>query len=127
VKAEDIGTVVMADRVEVAASGQDIAEVQVGDKGSSRCRTGPARISPLGATMTVLPSSSQSPFSSRYFARDMAHGGNPSVARRQSGRQPQVHSLRVHVEPGQRHVVLPADQAPDLGVPGTNTSGKTTS
>jgi hypothetical protein len=33
VKAEDIGPVVMADRVEVATGGQDIAEVQVGDKG----------------------------------------------------------------------------------------------
>src|SRR5271165_447436 len=32
-KAEDIGAVVMADRVEVAAGGQDVAEVQVGDKG----------------------------------------------------------------------------------------------
>ena len=42
--------------------------------------------------------------------RQVLHGRDPAVALRESRRQPDVHALRVEVEPGEGHVVLPADQ-----------------
>jgi hypothetical protein len=47
------------------------------------------------------------------LAGQMLQGGNPAVAGRQRGRNPKLHTLGVHVEPGQRHVVFPADQPPN--------------
>ena len=44
------------------------------------------------------------------LAREVAHRGDPPVTERQRRRQPDVDTLRVEVEPGQWHVVLPADQ-----------------
>ena len=45
------------------------------------------------------------------LAGDVPHGRDPTVARGERGRGPDVHALAVDVEPGQRHVVLPAGQA----------------
>ena len=44
---------------------------------------------------------------------DVAHSRDPGVAGCQRRREPDVDALRVQVEPGQRHVVLPADQPAD--------------
>ncbi len=47
------------------------------------------------------------------LAGQVLQRGDPPVADGQRGGDPQVHPLRIHVEPGQRHVVLPADQPAD--------------
>ena len=44
------------------------------------------------------------------LARDVPHGRDPAVPRSEGGCRPDIHSLAVDVEPGQRHVVLPAGQ-----------------
>jgi hypothetical protein len=66
VQAEDVGPVIVTDRVQEAAGGHDVAEVQVGDQGLLALPHWPGEDLTAGRDVTVLPSSIHSPFCSRY-------------------------------------------------------------
>jgi hypothetical protein len=51
---------------------------------------------------------------------DVLHGGYPAVGRVERGRDSDIHTAGIELEPGQRHVVLPADESAQPPVRGVD-------
>src|SRR5688500_10561773 len=144
VEAEDVWSVVVADRVEVAARGADRADVEVGDERFLALADGAGQdlavraddhgvalldppvaafekgrgnetvaVREVGRDLINVKHGIDADDVHPILAREVLHGGDPTVARGERRGDPDVDALGVHVEPRERHVVLPADQPAD--------------